>query len=63
MEKRGQDSEAEIAHRLGTAERELQEAGKFDFEIGSRSKNKDFNALLVIWRKVSARVKRALQTQ
>jgi len=60
MVSRGQDSEAEIARRLGTAERELQEAEKFDFKITSRSKDKDFNALKVIWRKVSARVKRAL---
>jgi len=44
---------------LGTAERELQEAGKFDFKIESRSKGEDFNALLAIWRKVSARVGKA----
>ena len=59
MEKRGQDSEAEIMHRLGTAERELQEAGKFDFKIDSRSKERDFNALKIIWKKVVAWVRRA----
>jgi len=59
MVKRGQDSETEITRRLGTAERELREAGKFDFKIESRSKDKDFNALLAIWRKVSARVRKA----
>lgn len=59
MEKRGQDSAAEIAHRLGTAERELQEAGKFDFRIKSRSKEQDFKALQAIWRKVVARVRRS----
>lgn len=63
MEKRGQDSEAEIARRLGTAERELLEVGKFDFKITSRSKDKDFNALLAIWRKVAARVERAMAEQ
>ena len=57
MEKRGQDNEAEIARRLGTAERELQEAGKFDFKLRSRSKEQDFKALLAIWRKVAARVR------
>jgi guanylate kinase len=62
MEKRGQDSTAEIAHRLGTAERELKEAEKFDFKIKSRSKEHDFNALKSIWRRVVARVKRAAAT-
>ncbi len=60
MVKRGQDSEAEIAHRMGTAERELKEADKFDFKLKSRSKEQDFKALLAIWRKVSVRVRRAM---
>ena len=59
MEKRGQDSEAEIARRLGTAERELLEAGKFDFKIESSSKEADFKALQSIWAQVSARVAQA----
>jgi guanylate kinase len=63
MVKRGQDSEAEIAHRLGTAERELQEAGKFDFKIESSSKQEDFNALREIWSKVAARVRLATAGQ
>lgn len=62
MEKRGQDSAAEIAHRLGTAERELKEAAKFDFIIKSRSKDQDFKALKAIWHKVTARVRRARAT-
>ena len=57
MVKRGQDSEAEIARRLGTAERELLEAEKFDFKIESSSKEGDFSALRAIWSKVAARVK------
>ena len=59
MVKRGQDSEAEILRRLGTAERELLEAEKFDFKLQSRSKEQDFNALQVIWRKVETRVRLA----
>jgi len=59
MFKRGQDSEAEIARRLGTAERELEEAAKFDFKIESSSKKEDFNALQSIWHKVAARVRQA----
>ena len=59
MVKRGQDSEAEIDRRLGTAERELLEAEKFDFKIESSSKDQDFNALVAIWRQVSARVRQA----
>lgn len=60
MEKRGQDSDAEIVHRLGTAERELLEIGKFDYVIKSRSKEHDFRALLAIWHKVQTRVRKAL---
>jgi len=63
MVKRGQDSEAEIARRLGTAERELQEAGKFDFRIESSSKEADFNALQAIWIEVAARVRQATAGQ
>jgi guanylate kinase len=59
MVKRGQDSETEIVRRLGTAERELLEAEKFDFKIESSSKDQDFNALLAIWREVSERVRQA----
>jgi len=59
MVKRGQDSEAEIARRLGTAERELLEAAKFNFKIESMSKDQDFKALLEIWREVSERVRQA----
>jgi len=59
MVKRRQDSEAEITRRLGTAERELLEAEKFDFKIESSSKDEDFKALTAIWRQVSERVRQA----
>jgi guanylate kinase len=54
---RGQDPDAEIAHRLETAERELLEAEKFDFRIQSRSRDEDFLALVAIWRKVQGRLR------
>ncbi len=58
MEARGQDSAAEIAHRLRTAEGELREADKFDFQIHSRSRDEDFAALQRIWHAVQARAAR-----
>ncbi|MFT3783509.1 MAG: guanylate kinase [Nibricoccus sp.] len=60
MELRGQDSAAEIAHRLTTAERELLEIGKFDYVIDSTSRSGDFEKLLAIWHKVQARVRQAV---
>jgi guanylate kinase len=45
---RAQDNAAEIAGRMKTAERELQEAHKFDFTIESRTRDEDFAALLGI---------------
>lgn len=48
MAARGQDSEEEIEHRLRTAELELREATRFDFQIHSRSRDEDFAALLDI---------------
>lgn len=48
MVARGQDSPAEIEHRLRTAELELREAPKFDFTIASRSRDEDFSELLMI---------------
>ena len=59
METRGQDSEAEIARRLQTAERELEEAKSFDFRITSRGRDDDFNALLDVWHSVQRRVEAA----
>jgi len=56
METRGQDSEAEIARRMQTAERELEEARSFDFRITSRGRDDDFNALLEVWHSVQRRV-------
>jgi guanylate kinase len=52
---RGQDSAAEIERRLGTAERELAEAGSFDYRIESRSRDEDFAALVAVWRAVRTR--------
>jgi guanylate kinase len=57
MVQRGQDSATEIARRLGTAERELKEAGKFDFCIRSRGRDEDFDALLEIYGRVQERVR------
>ncbi len=48
MRDRAQDNEAEIAGRMRTAERELQEAPKFDFRIESRTRDEDFAELLRI---------------
>jgi len=60
METRGQDSDEEIARRLGTAERELREIDRFDFVIESTTRDRDFKALLAIWCKVQARVRKAM---
>ena len=49
------ESDAEIAHRMETAERELLEIGKFDFVVDSSNREDDFAELLAIWRKVQAR--------
>ncbi len=53
---RAQDSEAEIARRMETAEQELREAQKFDYILESRSREEDFSALLEIWRKTSEKI-------
>lgn len=55
MRARAQDDEAEIAGRMKTAERELREAGKFDFTIESRTRDEDFAALLGILEKARER--------
>ena len=52
---RAQDNEAEIAGRIRTAERELQEAHKFDFIIESRTREEDFATLLAILEKARTR--------
>ncbi len=56
MVERGQDSPAEIEHRLHTAELELRETDKFDFLIHSRSRDEDFQELLRIWQSIQSRV-------
>jgi guanylate kinase len=58
MVARGQDSEAEIDHRMQTAELEQREAQKLDYQIHSASREEDFQALVAIWREVAARVAR-----
>ncbi len=54
---RGQDGEAEIAHRLRTAEQELTQAAAFDYRIRSRSRDEDFQALLDVYRQVQQRIR------
>lgn len=56
MRARAQDDEAEIAGRMKTAERELREAHKFDFQIESRTRDEDFAALRAIVEKARQRV-------
>ncbi len=56
MAARGTEAEAEIEHRMRTAEDELRQAGGFDFVIESRDRETDFAALESIWRRVQARV-------
>ncbi len=48
MHTRGQDDAAEIARRMATAEAELREAGKFDYQIQSGSRDADYTALLAV---------------
>jgi len=55
MRGRAQDDEAEIAARMRTAERELREASKFDFQIESRTRDEDFAALCEILRQARLR--------
>ena len=45
MRERARDHEDEIARRLATAEAELREAPKFDFQIESRTRDEDFAGL------------------
>ena len=52
---RGQDSEAEIARRMATAEAEVRDAAKFDFVIHSCSRDEDFAALLAILEQARAK--------
>ncbi len=56
MRARAQDDEDEIARRMATAEAELREAHKFDFQIHSRTRDEDFAELLSILEKARAKV-------
>jgi guanylate kinase len=49
------DGEEEIERRLHTAQREMSEAGKFNFRIKSTTREKDFQALLAVWHKACLR--------
>jgi guanylate kinase len=55
MRTRAKDNENEIAGRMKTAERELREAHKFDFQIESRTRDEDFASLLDIVEQARAR--------
>lgn len=57
MRGRAQDNENEIAGRMKTAERELREAHKFDFQIESQTRDEDFAALLAILEKARAKAR------
>jgi guanylate kinase len=48
------DSEAEIERRMVTAVKEQRERDKFDHVITSSSKGADFEALVQIWREITA---------
>lgn len=50
------ESEAEIAHRMTTAEIELREKHRFSHVIVSRDREHDFAALLAIYREAQARI-------
>jgi guanylate kinase len=58
IRERGTDDEEEIARRMATAEAELLEAPKFEYQIQSASKDEDYAALLAII--VQARAKLAV---
>ena len=45
---RGQDDEAEIARRMKTAEAEIKEANKFEYQINSGTRDEDYQELLAI---------------
>ena len=50
------ESEAEITHRMATAERELLEITKFDHVIESHDRERDFISLRAIYHQVQSRV-------
>jgi guanylate kinase len=54
LRERGEDP-AEIERRMQTAEDELREAGTFDYQITSRTREEDFAAFVEIWEKVRQR--------
>ncbi|MCF7686848.1 MAG: guanylate kinase [Cephaloticoccus sp.] len=56
IRERGQDDEAEIARRMATAQAEIREAAKFDYQIQSASKDEDYAALLAIIDQARARL-------
>ena len=61
MRARAQDDDEEIARRMATAEAELREAHKFDFQIESHTRDEDFAALREIVEKARARTAAAVR--
>ncbi|MEO7597869.1 MAG: guanylate kinase [Opitutus sp.] len=59
MRARAQDDDDEIARRMATAEAELREAQKFDYQIESHTRDEDFATLRAIVEKARARTSAA----
>ena len=53
---RGKDDEAEIARRIESAEKEIEQWRSFDYLLRSRSKAEDFVAITSIWQAEKRRV-------
>ncbi|MCC6415955.1 MAG: guanylate kinase [Opitutaceae bacterium] len=60
IRERGTDDEAEITRRMATAEKEMLEAGKFEYHIASGTRDEDFAALLTIIQQVRAKLAAAV---
>ncbi len=56
IRERGQDDEAEIARRMATAQAEIKEASKFEYQIESGSKDEDYAKLLTIIEQVRGKL-------
>lgn len=57
---RGKDDEAEIARRIESAEKEIEQWRSFDYLLLSKSKAEDFAAITNIWQAEKRRVSRYL---
>lgn len=56
IRQRGHDDEAEIARRMITAEAEIKEASKFEYQINSGTRDEDYAALLAIIEEARAKL-------